>query len=102
MQFLAGRAAATGIAAANTIAMLSGFAAPYYMGIRRDATGSYQAGLRELIVPCLCGVVLMMVLTRSLKRKDARLLSLCLPGLKIETRGTQISGYQCKMGRRLE
>jgi ACS family tartrate transporter-like MFS transporter len=71
MQFLAGRAAATGIAAANTIAMLSGFAAPYYMGIRRDATGSYQAGLRELIVPCLCGVVLMMVLTRSLKRKDA-------------------------------
>jgi nitrate/nitrite transporter NarK len=71
MQFLAGRAAATGIAAANTIGMLSGFAAPYYMGIRRDATGSYHAGLRELIVPCLCGVVLMMVLTRSLKTKDA-------------------------------
>jgi ACS family tartrate transporter-like MFS transporter len=75
MQFLAGRAAATGIAAANTIAMLSGFAAPYYMGIRRDATGSYQAGLRELVVPCLCGVVLMMVLTRSLKKRDTAAIS---------------------------
>ena len=74
MQFLAGRAAATGIAAANTIAMLSGFAAPYYMGIRRDATGSYQAGLRELAVPCLCGVVLMMVLTRSLRKKSATII----------------------------
>ncbi len=70
MQFLAGRAAAAGIAAANTMAMLSGFAAPYYMGVMRDATGSYQPGLLGLVVPCLGGVVLMAVLTRSLKRGD--------------------------------
>ncbi len=70
MQFLAGRAAAAGIAAANTMAMLSGFAAPYYMGVMRDATGSYQPGLLGLVVPCLCGVVLMAVLTQSLKRGD--------------------------------
>jgi ACS family tartrate transporter-like MFS transporter len=70
MQFLAGRAAAAGIAAANTMAMLSGFAAPYYMGLMRDVTGSYQAGLRGLIVPCLCGVALMTALTWSLKQGD--------------------------------
>jgi len=69
-QFLAGRAAATGIAAANTMAMLSGFVAPYYMGLMRDATGSYQAGLLGLVVPCLCGAVAMTVLTRSLKERE--------------------------------
>jgi ACS family tartrate transporter-like MFS transporter len=70
MQFLAGRAAATGIAAANTMAMLSGFAAPYYMGLMRDATGSYQPGLLGLVVPCLGGVALMMVLMQSLRKGD--------------------------------
>jgi ACS family tartrate transporter-like MFS transporter len=47
-QFLAGRAAAAGIAAMNTITMFSGFVGPYWMGVMKDATGSYQAGLRGL------------------------------------------------------
>jgi ACS family tartrate transporter-like MFS transporter len=68
MQFLAGRAAATGIAAANTMAMLSGFAAPLAMGLIRDSTGSYQPGLLGLVLLCLGGVAAMVTLTHSLRR----------------------------------
>ena len=42
-QFLAGRAAAAGIAAMNTITMFSGFVGPYWMGVMKDPTGSYLA-----------------------------------------------------------
>jgi MFS transporter, ACS family, tartrate transporter len=56
MQFLAGRAAAAGIAAMNTITMFSGFIGPYWMGVMKDYTGSYSAGLRGLALPCsACG-----------------------------------------------
>jgi ACS family tartrate transporter-like MFS transporter len=68
-QFLAGRAAAAGIAAMNTITMFSGFVGPYWMGVMKDATGSYQAGLRGLIVPSLAAAGFMFVLTRSLRRR---------------------------------
>jgi ACS family tartrate transporter-like MFS transporter len=68
-QFLAGRAAAAGIAAMNTITMFSGFVGPYWMGLMKDATGSYQAGLRGLAIPCLGAAGVMFVLTRSLKRR---------------------------------
>jgi ACS family tartrate transporter-like MFS transporter len=67
-QFLAGRAAAAGIAAMNTITMFSGFVGPYLMGVMKDATGSYQAGLRELLVPSLAAAGVMYALTRSLAR----------------------------------
>ncbi len=68
MQFLAGRAAAAGIAAMNTITMFSGFVGPYWMGVMKDATGSYQAGLRGLALPALGAAAVMFALTRSLKR----------------------------------
>jgi ACS family tartrate transporter-like MFS transporter len=68
-QFLAGRAAAAGIAAMNTITMFSGFVGPVWMGLMKDATGSDKAGLRGLVVPCLGAAALMMVLTRSLRRR---------------------------------
>ncbi len=68
-QFLAGRAAAAGIAAMNTITMFSGFVGPYWMGVMRDHTGSNQAGLRGLIVPSLAGAAIMYILTRSLKKR---------------------------------
>jgi ACS family tartrate transporter-like MFS transporter len=67
-QFLAGRAAAAGIAAMNTITMFSGFVGPYWMGRMKDVTGSYQAGLRGLAVPALGAAALMYVLTWSLKK----------------------------------
>ncbi|HKD61664.1 MAG TPA: MFS transporter [Terracidiphilus sp.] len=67
-QFLAGRAAAAGIAAMNTITMFSGFVGPFWMGRMRDLTGSYGAGLRGLMVPSLLAAAAMLVLTRSLAR----------------------------------
>ncbi len=69
MQFLAGRAAAAGIAAMNTITMFSGFVGPYWMGLMKDTTGSYQAGLRGLALPALGAAAVMFALTRSLKRR---------------------------------
>ena len=69
MQFLAGRAAAAGIAAMNTITMFAGFAGPYWMGVMKDATGSYEVGLRGLVLPCLLAAGTMLALTRSLARR---------------------------------
>ena len=68
-QFLAGKAAAAGIAAMNTITMFSGFVGPYWMGVMKDATGSDQAGLRGLLLPSLAAAGMMFLLTRSLKRR---------------------------------
>jgi ACS family tartrate transporter-like MFS transporter len=67
-EFLAGRAAATGIAAMNTITMFSGFLGPYWMGVMKDYTGSYTAGLRGLVLPALLAAGAMYMLTRSLAR----------------------------------
>jgi ACS family tartrate transporter-like MFS transporter len=67
-QFLAGRAAAAGIATMNMITMFSGFIGPNWMGIMKDSTGSYQAGLRGLALPSLAAAAIMFVLTQSLKR----------------------------------
>lgn len=67
-QFLAGRAAAAGIAAMNTITMFSGFIGPYWMGRMKDATGNYNLGLRGLIVPGLVAALVMFLLTRSLAK----------------------------------
>lgn len=67
-EFLAGRAAAAGIAAMNTITMFSGFIGPYWMGRMKDATGSYEPGVRGLMAPALVAAVVMFLLTRSLAR----------------------------------
>jgi ACS family tartrate transporter-like MFS transporter len=69
MQFLAGRAAAAGIAAMNSITMFSGFLGPYWMGVMKDHTGSYDAGLRGLALPALLAAGTMYTLTRNLKRR---------------------------------
>jgi ACS family tartrate transporter-like MFS transporter len=71
--FLHGKAAAAGIAAMNTIGILGGFIGPYWMGLARDHTGTYQPGLLGLVIPSLIGgmTVLMM---RSKSRKTALLL----------------------------
>jgi ACS family tartrate transporter-like MFS transporter len=67
-QFLAGRAAAAGIAAMNTITMFSGFIGPYWMGRMKDATGNYNVGLRGLVIPSLTAALVMFVLARSLAK----------------------------------
>jgi MFS transporter, ACS family, tartrate transporter len=71
MQFLAGRAAAAGIAAMNTITMFSGFVGPYWMGVMKDYTGSYNAGLRGLALPSVLAAATMYALTRDLARRKA-------------------------------
>ncbi len=68
MEFLAGRAAAAGIAAMNTIAIFSGFAGPYWMGVMKDASGDYNAGLRGLTVSASVAAGIMFWLARSLAR----------------------------------
>jgi ACS family tartrate transporter-like MFS transporter len=67
-EFLAGRAAAAGIAAMNTLTMFSGFVGPYWMGVMKDATGDYRAGLRGLLIPSLAAAGIMLVLTQMLER----------------------------------
>lgn len=69
MEFLAGRAAAAGIAAMNTIAIFSGFAGPYGMGLMKDATGNYQSGLRGLLVSALIAAAIIFFLVRSLESR---------------------------------
>ena len=71
-QFLAGRAAAAGLAAMNTITMFSGFIGPVWMGIVKDKTGSYNIGLIGLLLPSLAAVGIMMLLTRSLRAQALR------------------------------
>ncbi len=71
MEFLAGRAAAAGIAAMNTIAIFSGFLGPYWMGLMKDAWGNYNAGLRGLTVSALAAAAIMFALARSLTRRSA-------------------------------
>ena len=70
MQFLTGRSAAAGIAMLNMIAMFGGFAGPYWMGVMKDATGSYQAGLRGLALPALMAAGFIFILTQVLKRRQ--------------------------------
>jgi ACS family tartrate transporter-like MFS transporter len=66
-QFLAGRAAAAGLAAMNTITMFSGFIGPVWMGMVRDKTGNYNIGLVGLLLPSLAAAWIMVLLMRSLR-----------------------------------
>jgi ACS family tartrate transporter-like MFS transporter len=82
MQFLAGRAAAAGIAAMNTLSIVSGFAGPYWMGVMKDTTGDYRAGLRGLVIPSLVAAGVMFVLIRNLARRPVKSMT---PGLAEES-----------------
>jgi ACS family tartrate transporter-like MFS transporter len=82
-EFLAGRAAAAGIAAMNTITMFSGFVGPYWMNRMHDLTGSYRYGLMGLVVPAMSAATAMFVLTRSLARR--RVVPAQIPDMANET-----------------
>jgi MFS transporter, ACS family, tartrate transporter len=68
--FLSGAAAAGGIALINSIGNLAGFAGPYAMGVMRDWTGNYTAGLMSLAAAGLMAmfIVLMLEHDHSLER----------------------------------
>jgi len=69
IMFTWGLLAAAGLAAMNTIAMFGGFLGPYWMGVMKDYTGSYEVGLRALVIPSLLAAATMYALTRNLARK---------------------------------
>lgn len=54
---LSGAAAASGIAAINSLGNLSGFAAPFAMGYLKETTGDFRASLTLLAVCALLGAV---------------------------------------------
>jgi ACS family tartrate transporter-like MFS transporter len=63
--FLEKKAAAGGIALVNTIGIVGGFLGPYYIGLAKDFTGSYQRGFLTLSLPCLVALSLILYLGRS-------------------------------------
>jgi ACS family tartrate transporter-like MFS transporter len=63
--FLQGKSAAAGIAAINTIGILGGFLGPYWMGLAKDFTGSYQPGLLMLVIPSLVGALVLLLMRRK-------------------------------------
>jgi MFS transporter, ACS family, tartrate transporter len=66
--FLHGKSAAAGIAAMNTIGILGGFAGPYWMGLAKDFTGTYQPGLLWLGIPGMVGAAtIFMMRAKSLQ-----------------------------------
>jgi ACS family tartrate transporter-like MFS transporter len=60
--FLAGPAAAAGIAVINSIGNLSGFAGPFAMGAIKDATGSFNGGLLVIAAMVLAAMVIVLLL----------------------------------------
>jgi ACS family tartrate transporter-like MFS transporter len=83
MQFLAGRAAAAGIAAMNMITMFSGLVGPWWMGVMKDKTGDYRIGLRGLVLSSICASAMMLLLSRSL-RKPRNFVEHLLSGPKVD------------------
>jgi D-galactonate transporter len=63
--FLAGPAAAAGIALINSVGNLGGFAGPYLIGRVRDATGSFAGSLLTIAGMLLVGSMLAISLRRS-------------------------------------
>ncbi len=75
--FLGGTAAAAGIALINSFGNLSGFAAPYLIGLIKDATKSTDAGLHMLAGLLLLGALCVLAVRVAPARGDeARLTAL--------------------------
>jgi ACS family tartrate transporter-like MFS transporter len=64
-RFLTGSAAAAGIALINTWASLGGFVGPYAVGLARQLTGSFAAGLVFLALLLLAAAVAAVALKRA-------------------------------------
>jgi nitrate/nitrite transporter NarK len=63
--FLGGAAAAAGIAFINSFGNLSGFAAPFMIGVIKDATRSTDAGLHMLAALLVIGAVLVLLVRKA-------------------------------------
>ena len=69
--FLAGSAAAGGIALINSVGNLGGFAGPYIMGWVKNATGSFQAGLYVLAAFGVAAAIVTLLVVKSVPRPVA-------------------------------
>jgi ACS family tartrate transporter-like MFS transporter len=69
--FLAGPAAASGIATINSIGNLGGFAGPAMIGWIKDQTGSFGGGLYFVAALLLLSATLTLLLARSTRRQPA-------------------------------
>ncbi|WP_250518357.1 MFS transporter [Caballeronia sp. ATUFL_M1_KS5A] len=69
--FLGGTAAAAGIALANSIGNLGGFAGPYLLGYVRSTTSGYAVGLGILAAAALLAAIVTMLSGRSRERRQA-------------------------------
>ncbi len=69
--FLAGPAAAGGIAVVNAVGNLSGFFGPSAMGFIKERTGSYDGGLWVLMGLALFGMVMVLVLRHDSRLEEA-------------------------------
>jgi MFS transporter, ACS family, tartrate transporter len=69
--FLAGPAAASGIATINSIGNLGGFVGPAMIGWIRDKTGSFEGGLYFVGALLLLSAILTLLLARSVHRQPA-------------------------------
>jgi len=63
--FLSGKSMAAGFAIINMCAIVSGFVAPYFMGLLKDLTGDYRRGLTLLSIPSFAAAAVMFRLLRS-------------------------------------
>jgi ACS family tartrate transporter-like MFS transporter len=69
--FLAGPAAASGIAAINSIGNLGGFVGPAMIGWIKDQTGSFAGGLYFVGALLLLSAIMTLLLARSIDRQPA-------------------------------
>jgi len=76
-RFLHGKSMAAGFALITMFSIVSGFAAPYLMGLLKTRLGDYQSGLTFLALPSLVGGALMLWLLRS--TNEPRLRPLAVP-----------------------
>ena len=67
--FLTGTAAAAGIALINSIGNLSGFGAPYIMGLIKEATKSTDSGVYLLAAMMLLGAFLVFLAPKPNQNK---------------------------------
>ncbi|MGY2488019.1 MFS transporter [Cupriavidus sp. CP313] len=71
-RYLAGSAAAVGVALINSVANLAGFGAPYVMGLIKNTTGKLTSGLYLVAVIEVLAAVLVLVGIRKLGGKHGK------------------------------
>jgi hypothetical protein len=69
-RYLAGSAAAVGVALINSVSNLAGFGAPYVMGLIKNATGKVTTGLYMVAVIEILAAVLVLFGIRKLGNKQ--------------------------------